>query len=75
MFPTEEGEELFYEIFWKSRDGWPSDYDPMGQSGPGAIIRKRAKQSWRGEVYGGKLKLWPPQSGGKKIGKKSRKED
>ena len=75
MFPTEEGEELFYEIFWKSRDGWPSDYDPMGQSGPGAIIRKRAKQSWRGEVYGCKLKLWPPQSGGKKIGKKSRKED
>lgn len=75
MFPTEEGEELFYEIFWKSRDGWPSDYDPMGQSGPGAIIRKKGKQSWRGDVYGGKYKLWPPQSGGKKIGKKSRKED
>jgi hypothetical protein len=74
-FPTSEGEELYYEIFWKSRDGWPSDYDPAGQQGPGSIIRTKAKQAWRGEPYGGRYKLWQPNSGGKKIGKKSKKTE
>lgn len=68
-FPTSEDEELFYEIFWKSRDGWPSDYDPNGQQGPGAIIRTRSKQAWRGKPYAGRYKLWQPSSGGKTIGK------
>jgi len=74
-FPTDEEQELFYEIFWKSRDGWPSDYDPAGQCGPGAIVRCASKQAWRGQPYGGKLKLWQPNSGGKKIGKKSKKTE
>lgn len=74
-FPTDEEQELFYEIFWKSRDGWPSDYDPAGQCGPGAIVRCASKQAWRGQPYGNKLKLWQPNSGGKKIGKKRKTED
>lgn len=75
-FPTSEDEELYYEIFWKSRDGWPSDYHEDGQCGPGAIIRNKSKMAWRGQPYGGKLKLWQPNSGGKKIGKsKKRMED
>lgn len=74
-FPTDEEQELFYEIFWKSRDGWPSDYDPAGQQGPGAIVRCSSKQAWRGQPYGGKLKLWQPNSSGKKIGKKSKKTE
>ena len=73
-FPTSEDEELYYEIFWKSRDGWPSDYDPEGQSGPGAIVRSKSRQAWRGQPYAGKLKLWQPNSGGgKKIGKSTKK--
>jgi hypothetical protein len=74
-FPTEEGEELYYEIFWKSRDGWPSDYSPEGQTGPGAIVRTKSKQAWRGNPYSGKYKLWQPNSSGKKIGKKRKTED
>jgi hypothetical protein len=69
-FETSDDEELFYQIFWKSRDGWPSDYDPAGQQGPGAIITGRSKQAWRGLPYSGKYRLWQPNQGGKKIGKK-----
>jgi hypothetical protein len=75
-FPTEEGEELFYEIFWKSRDGWPSDYSPDGQRGPGAIVRYKSTQAWRGKPYSNVYKLWQPNSSSKKIGKnKAKKED
>ena len=74
-FPTEEGEELYYEIFWKSRDGWPSDYSPTGQTGPGAIVRTKSKQAWRGSPYSNVYKLWQPNSGGKKIGKRKKTED
>jgi hypothetical protein len=75
-FPTEEGEELFYEIFWKSRDGWPSDYQVDGQRGPGAIVRYKSTQAWRGKPYSNVYKLWQPNSSSKKIGKnKAKKED
>jgi hypothetical protein len=73
-FPTAD-EELYYEIFWKSRDGWPSDYDPEGQSGPGAIIRTKGTSAWRGKVYGGAYRLWQPNSAGKTIGKKKAKKN
>lgn len=70
MFPTDD-DTLFYEIMWKSRDGWPSDYSPTGQEGPGAIVTKQGKQAWRGEVYAGKYKLWSPGSSSRNsIGKK-----
>jgi len=72
-FPTCD-DETYYQIFWKSRDGWPSDYSPTGQEGPGAIITMKGKQSWRGEVYANKHKLWPPQSGGKIRIKKKKDE-
>ena len=72
-FPTSEDEELYYEIFWKSRDGWPSDYQVDGQTGPGAIVRSKSRQAWRGQPYAGKLKLWQPNSGGKKIGRSTKK--
>lgn len=73
---TSEDEDLYYEIYQKSRDGWPADYDSInGQRGPGAIIRTKGKQAWRGEPYSGKLKLWQPGSGGRKIGKKSKKTE
>ena len=74
-FPTEEGEELYYEIFWKSRDGWPSDYNSTGQQGPGAIIRTKSRQAWRGSPYSNSYRLWQPNSGSKKIGKKRKVED
>lgn len=73
-FPTSD-EELFYEIFWKSRDGWPSDYDPNGQQGPGAIIRTKGNSAWRGKVYGGAYRLWQPNATGKTIGKKKMKKN
>lgn len=74
MFPTAD-DELYYQVFWKSRDGWPGDYDEKGQSGPGAIVTEKGKQSWRGSVYAGKYKLWTPSSGGKSIRKKTPKKD
>lgn len=74
-FPTDEEQELYYEIFWKSRDGWPSDYQVDGQQGPGAVVRLASRQAWRGLPYGGKYKLWQPNSGSKKIGKKRKTED
>lgn len=69
MFPTSD-DDMWYQILWKSRDGWPGDYDPKAQVGPGAIITAKGKQSWRGNVYAGKFKLWPPASGGRSIKKK-----
>jgi hypothetical protein len=73
---TSEGEDLYYEIYQKSRDGWPADYDSInGQRGPGAIIRTKGRQAWRGDPYSGKLKLWQPGSGSQKIGKKSKKTE
>lgn len=73
-FPTVD-EDMYYEIFWKSRDGWPGDYNENGQVGPGAIVRKYGKQAWRGDVYAGKPRLWQPNSGGKSIQKKKVKKD
>ncbi len=73
MFPTDD-DPLYYSIFWKSRDGWPGDYSDGGQIGPGAIILRKGKQSWRGEVYAGKYKLWTPGSSNISIGKKRTKE-
>lgn len=58
-FPTED-EDMWYEIMWKSRDGWPK------QLGPGAIVRKKSKQLWRGEAYKGRL--WTPHYEKAKIG-------
>ena len=75
MFPTDDS-DLYYQIFWKSRDGWPGDYKVDGQLGPGAIILNKGKQSWRGEVFAGKHKLWSPGSSNSGIGKKKvRRED
>lgn len=74
MFPTSD-ETLFYEIFWKSRDGWPSDYNEKGQEGPGAIVTTKGKQAWRGNVYANKYKLWSPASGSRSIGKKKPPKD
>lgn len=74
MFPTDD-DPLYYQIFWKSRDGWPGDYNENGQSGPGSIITKKGKQSWRGDVYVGKYKLWPPGSSNTSIGKKRTKRE
>lgn len=76
MFPTEEDTDMFYEIFWKSRDGWPGDHIDMGQVGPGAIIHLPSKQMWRGNMYANRPKLWQPNSGGKSIQrKKGKKKD
>lgn len=72
-FPTID-EDLQYMIFWKSRDGWPADRDPKGMKGPGAIVMER-NPTWNGKPYSGKWKIWPPQSGGRKIGKKRKEEE
>jgi DNA replication protein DnaC len=69
-FPTAD-ENHDYLIFWKSRDGWPSDYDPTKMGGPGAVIMESSK-NWNGKPYSGKWKIWPVNSGGKAIGKKKR---
>lgn len=73
-FPTEDY-DMNYLIFWKSRDGWPADRDTTGKAmkGPGAVIMSRTP-TWDGKPYGGKWKIWSPQSGGNKIGKKKRDE-
>lgn len=72
-FPTCD-EDLDYIMLWKSRDGWPADRDPKAMKGPGAIVMERSS-SWNGKPYGGKWKIWSPQSGGNKIGKSKRKEE
>lgn len=77
-FPTTD-DDMYYEIYWKSRDGWPADYNPKGQRGPGAIVRLPSKQMWRGEVFSGRLQLWQPGHSSSSIGgkknKRSRDED
>lgn len=72
-FPTRD-DEMFYEIFWKSRDGWAADYNNKGQAGPGAIVREKSNQMWRGQVYNNNYRLWQPESGSKSIKKKSKKD-
>lgn len=67
-FPTSD-EKMDYLIFWKSRDGWPGDYDDTKAVGPGAVIMEHSS-NWQGKPYGGKWKLWPVNSGGKALGKK-----
>ena len=74
MFPTDDT-DMYYQVFWKSRDGWPGDYKVDGQLGPGAIILNKGKQSWRGEVFAGKHKLWSPGSSNSGIGKKKPRRD
>jgi hypothetical protein len=69
-FPTSDDDQD-YLIFWKSRDGWPGDYDPTKAIGPGAVVMKHSN-NWNGQPYGGKWKLWPVNSGGKVVGKKKR---
>lgn len=72
-FPTTD-RNLDYLIARKSRDGWPGDYDPTKQKGPGAIIMEHSSD-WLGKPYGGKWRLWEPDSGGKAIGaNKSKKK-
>jgi hypothetical protein len=72
-FPTADN-DMDYLIFWKSRDGWPGDYDPSKAIGPGAVVMERSA-NWNGKPYAGKWKLWPVASGGKKIGSKKQKRD
>jgi hypothetical protein len=74
---SEGGEPLFpvfsepheYLIIWKSRDGWPGDYEEGGQFGPGAIILKPSNQGlWEGDIVGDRV-LWRPGAA-KRVGKK-----
>jgi hypothetical protein len=69
-FPTADN-EMDYVIFWKSRDGWPGDNDPTKAVGPGAAIMEHSA-NWNGKPYAGKWKLWPVQSGSKKMSKSKR---
>ena len=73
QFATED-RTLLYLIAWKSRDGWPADYDPKKFRGPGAIIMEDTP-TWIGKPYSGKWKLWSPDAGSKKIGKKESFKD
>lgn len=73
QFPTED-RSLNYLIAWKSRDGWPADYDPKAFRGPGAIVMEHSP-NWMGKPYGNKWKLWSPDSSGKKMKTSARKED
>lgn len=68
MFPTSDDDQD-YLIFWKSRDGWPGDYDPTKSVGPGAVIMSHTP-NWNGKPYANKWKLWGIESGKAKIGKK-----
>jgi hypothetical protein len=72
-FPTAD-DKMDYLIFWKSRDGWPGDYDPKKALGPGAVVMEHSS-NWNGKPYGGKWKLWPVASGGRKMNKKSKKDE
>lgn len=68
LFVTTD-EEMYYMIFWKSRDDWPA------QQGPGAIILQKNHGMWQGKPYADKEKLWTPGSGktvGKSIKRRSR---
>jgi hypothetical protein len=68
MFPSFDTDH-FYEICWKSRDGWPV------MQGPGCIIRQVGNRMWRGKPYMNKAQLWMPNATGKSIGKKRKSED
>lgn len=72
-FPTSD-DDMDYLIFWKSRDGWPGDYDPSKAIGPGAVVMEHSP-NWNGKPYGGKWKLWSVDSGRRAIGKKRKKVD
>lgn len=72
-FPTSDS-NMDYLIFWKSRDGWPGNYDPKLGIGPGAVVMEHSS-NWLGKPYGGKWKLWPVASANQKIGNRKRKED
>ena len=67
-YPTFD-DDHFYQICWKSRDGWPI------MQGPGAIITTRGKQLWRGTPYMNQYKLWTPYSSGSSIKKKKHIKD
>ena len=73
QFPVEDT-DLDYIIAWKSRDGWPADYDPKGFRGPGAIVMEHSPD-WLGKPYTGKWKLWTPGSSSRSIGKSSKQKD
>lgn len=66
-FPTFD-DDHFYQICWKSRDGWPK------QVGPGAIITQKSKQLWRGKPYMDRYQLWTPYASKGGIKKKKREE-
>ncbi len=68
MFITEDN-DMFYQICWKSRDGYPV------QVGPGAMITLPSKQLWRGKPYANVNKLWTPYATGSSIGKKRTKRE
>jgi hypothetical protein len=72
-FPTSDN-TLDYIIFWKSRDGWPGDYNPRLVIGPGAVVMEHSA-NWHGKPYGGKWKLWQVNSGGRAIGKGKKKRE
>jgi DNA replication protein DnaC len=72
-FPTSD-DDMDYLIFWKSRDGWPGDYDPTKAIGPGAVVMKHSA-NWMGSPYGDRWKLWSVDSGRKAIGKSRRNEE
>lgn len=72
-FPTCD-DEMDYLIFWKSRDGWPGDYDPNKAIGPGAVVMEHSP-NWNGAPYGKKWKLWTVGSGTRAIGKKKKRTD
>lgn len=67
-FPTFE-DPTDYIIFWKSRDGWPGDYDPSKAIGPGAVVMEHSP-NWNGNPVNKKWKLWSVESGSKKMSKK-----
>ena len=66
MFSTFD-DDHFYQICWKSRDGWPV------MVGPGAIITQKSKQLWRGKPYMDRYQLWTPYA--TKSGIKKKKKD
>ena len=72
-FPTAD-DDLDYLIFWKSRDGWPGDYDPTKAIGPGAVIMQQSS-NWNGKPYTGKWKLWSTESGNRRMAKRKSTQD
>jgi hypothetical protein len=69
-FPLDD-EQMDYIMLWKSRDGWPGDYNPTKQVGPGAVVMEHSP-NWNGKPYAGKWKIWNPESGGKQRTDKKR---